>query len=602
MALVKIGNIKGQKGDKGDKGDQGIVPPSIDKRLDVMEEIASEPGTRYENHVIDPNPATTVDTWVGGNVTLQQATTTWGRAIYNGTTGTSVVARGGFGSGEDSKAPVYPGQNVAARLNIRAMDGQRMSATLYVRAFTWDGSAFVNGTTIATSGQLHIEPGAANQVTFEAYGSVPADTAFTHMEMWFTFRRFGETYPSAGDFVYFRQAALYSGPNAVAPIPYIDGNSANAFWVDKPNKSASIQLSPRTSGGGSSVTNSKAAHDVLLDDFTYRRGGVKHIGPKTSISFRVDHGLANFDSKMRTKLESLGFKYALTLGSRDWGASENAGITPSIVNNWVVGGFAEIWSHGVSHADADTPAKLQDYIVNSRQELEADIPAATVDGFMPPGAGGTRYMGFGPSDTPQKYFETLAGQLILENYAIGTGQFPGTAYRVQDGTPRVGQAYFNMDTFDTAGVMSRVNTAISEGKGIQLMVHPSLIDTSGHITTAQLHAVLDQIKALQDAGDVVVMSAYDQLLADSTGVPGEPGPAGPGVPAGGTALQMIRKNSAGTTTEWVTPTKSLVGLSNVDNTADLDKPISLQVQQALDEKMDVFIEDPNDPGFYLIGG
>ena len=599
MALVKIGNIKGQKGDKGDKGDQGIVPPSIDKRLDAMEEIAAEPGTRYENHVMDPFPKITSGTYIGANVTMQQATDQWGRAIYNGSTAALIVARGGYGSGEDSKAPLYPGQNVAARVNVRA-PSDRMSATLYIHGHRWNGTAFEDRTLLATSGQLHIEPGAINQVTFEAYGVNDPSSTLTHFELSFTFRNYGETYPRPGAFVYFRQVALYSGANAVAPIPYIDGNTTGAFWVDKPNESASIKMDPRVVSGGSGGTSeTKAAHAALLDRFTQDRGGVKQIGPKTSISFRIDHGLKNFDAKMRAKLEALGFPYALALGSRDWGAGENAGITPTIVNNWVVGGFAEIWSHSIGHADADTPAKIRDYIVNSRKELEADIPAAKVDGYMPPGAGGTRYMGFGPSDTPQKFFDTLAGRVILETYAVTGGNM--ATYRVQDGTPRIGHAYLNMDTFDTAGVMARVQNAINDGRGLQLMIHPSLIDTGG-ITTAQVHAVLDQIKALQDAGTVVVMSAYDQLLADSTSVPGAPGPAGPGVPTGGTALQMIRKNSAGTTTEWVTPTKSIVGLNNVDNTRDLDKPISLAVQQELDTKMSALIEDPNDPGFYLIGG
>ncbi len=71
------------------------------------------------------------------------------------------------------------------------------------------------------------------------------------------------------------------------------------------------------------------------------------------------------------------------------------------------------------------------------------------------------------------------------------------------------------------------------------------------------------------------------------GAQGEPGPAGAGVPAGGEALQIIQKNSVGTTTEWVTPTKSLVGLSNVDNTADADKPISTATQTALDAKASI---------------
>lgn len=83
------------------------------------------------------------------------------------------------------------------------------------------------------------------------------------------------------------------------------------------------------------------------------------------------------------------------------------------------------------------------------------------------------------------------------------------------------------------------------------------------------------------------------------GAQGVPGPSGAGVPAGGAAFQMIRKNSAGTTTEWVSPTKTLVGLGSVDNTADLDKPVSTATQTALDGKI---TEDPADPGFYLIGG
>lgn len=68
------------------------------------------------------------------------------------------------------------------------------------------------------------------------------------------------------------------------------------------------------------------------------------------------------------------------------------------------------------------------------------------------------------------------------------------------------------------------------------------------------------------------------------GAQGDPGPAGAGVPAGGSALQIVRKNSVGTTTEWATPTKSMVGLANVDNTADMDKPISSPTEQALQGK------------------
>lgn len=67
---------------------------------------------------------------------------------------------------------------------------------------------------------------------------------------------------------------------------------------------------------------------------------------------------------------------------------------------------------------------------------------------------------------------------------------------------------------------------------------------------------------------------------------GEPGPPGAGVPTGGSALQVIRKNAANTTTEWADVNKSLIGLNNVDNTSDVNKPVSNATQTALGGKAD----------------
>lgn len=549
----------------------------LQPRLQFAEKLAAEPGTWVKNHAIDPKPLNAPENYTVGRVTLVQAPG-WGRAMCNESGATSVIANTGGVSNRG--VPAGPGDGVAAYWEIRAMPDRAMDATVAVYATKLIDGSLTSRTLVSATGMVTL---AANgNRAFKVEVSTPE--GFDHVELQLSFRRTGSTYAEVGDFVYFRKAMITVGTSPdVPPQPtYFDGDSADSYWEGTPNASQSVTAKRRGSSG--SGGGGAEAHAALLDKFTQDRGGVKHIGPRTSISFRIDHGLKNFNAKMRAKLESLGFPYALALGSRDWGHSENAGITKTIVNNWVVGGFAEIWSHSISHADADTPAKIREYITESRKELEADIPAAKVDGYMPPGAGGTRYMGFGPSDTPQKFFETLAGQMILQTYAVTGGNME--VYRVQDGTPRIGQSYFNMDTFNTAGVMSRVQNAINDGRGIQLMIHPSLIDTAGHITTAQLHAVLDQIKALQDAGTVIVMSAYDQTLADSTSVPGAPGPAGPGVPTGGTAFQMIRKNSAGTTTEWVTPTKSIVGLNNVDNTSDLNKPVSAATTSALNGKAD----------------
>lgn len=83
-----------------------------------------------------------------------------------------------------------------------------------------------------------------------------------------------------------------------------------------------------------------------------------------------------------------------------------------------------------------------------------------------------------------------------------------------------------------------------------------------------------------DLGDGIVIP-----LPVSGVLPGNPGPPGAGVPAGGAAKQLVRKNSAGTTTEWVSPDKALVGLDNVDNTSDEEKPLSALAIQALGLKV-----------------
>lgn len=62
---------------------------------------------------------------------------------------------------------------------------------------------------------------------------------------------------------------------------------------------------------------------------------------------------------------------------------------------------------------------------------------------------------------------------------------------------------------------------------------------------------------------------------------GDKGDKGDGVPAGGTALQYLRKDVTGANTEWATLSKATIGLSNVDNTSDLNKPVSTAQSAAI---------------------
>ena len=67
------------------------------------------------------------------------------------------------------------------------------------------------------------------------------------------------------------------------------------------------------------------------------------------------------------------------------------------------------------------------------------------------------------------------------------------------------------------------------------------------------------------------------------GKPGEDGQDGVGVPTGGSTGQVLSKTSnANHDTSWVTLNKTSMGLNNVDNTSDEDKPVSTAVQAAID--------------------
>lgn len=61
----------------------------------------------------------------------------------------------------------------------------------------------------------------------------------------------------------------------------------------------------------------------------------------------------------------------------------------------------------------------------------------------------------------------------------------------------------------------------------------------------------------------------------------------------GNSLKYLRVNAAETGTEWHTLTKSDVGLSNVDNTADIDKPLSTATTLALSGKQDTLVSGTN---------
>lgn len=107
-----------------------------------------------------------------------------------------------------------------------------------------------------------------------------------------------------------------------------------------------------------------------------------------------------------------------------------------------------------------------------------------------------------------------------------------------------------------------------------------------------------------DAGEdaTVTNSGTAQAAVFDFGIPqglkGDTGDTGAGVASGGTAGQALTKvDGTDYNTQWTTLTKTTVGLGNVDNTSDLNKPISTATQSALDLKAD--LEDGKIPASQL---
>lgn len=293
---------------------------------------------------------------------------------------------------------------------------------------------------------------------------------------------------------------LYRATVALTPTPFPFG-----AWKDL--------------GAASSATdpsNAGLANAVRQDDFSFRRGGSKKLPfGAGAVALRFDHGLNNFDTEARPLLEARNLKYLLALNSRGWSTAENNAVTAVMVDAWVAGGLCKIGNHGAHHNDCTTLAALQDCIVTGLAELKAQLPSAQIDGWFVPGVGGTNYQGFNGGQTPESFYTTDAGRLILENHAVSSGAFPNTAQRILDGRVRNGMGHFTMDTSTVSAITAQIDSAIANRTGLQLMSHPSLLNTSGNITSANLATVLDYLVTKQSAGDLVVLDPYELLLADA---------------------------------------------------------------------------------------
>lgn len=267
-----------------------------------------------------------------------------------------------------------------------------------------------------------------------------------------------------------------------------------------------------------STTAKGLSNQSFRDRFASRRGGRIGTNGVAAVALRFDHGAVNFRDKVLPKLVELGLPSSLAVnpGAGRLALAENAGVSWADYADWSLNKGVEIVDHGMDHADASDTAGLTTQLVDSKPILQTNIPAQAIELFAVPGVGGTNMNGWTSTNTPEHFTEAYeAARLVLGCHAYSTGYGYGI-YRNIDGVPMNGETHYTLDAATTSDATTRIQIAQGIGAGLQLMLHPSQIDTAGNITTAIVHEILTWIAAERDAGRLVVLTLGGLLLADKT--------------------------------------------------------------------------------------
>lgn len=266
-----------------------------------------------------------------------------------------------------------------------------------------------------------------------------------------------------------------------------------------------------------------AAHAIRQTQMMYDLDGPIDTGGLGAVAFRIDHAWQPFRDKLLPIFRAAGIVPMVTYNPRDWGRSENAGVTAAEVNQWVADGWIEISNHGAYHQNATGEAAITDFVEASLAEIEAELPAAKgkVYGFCVPGVSGPNpYDGFVNGSLPANW-DSFMGKTILKNHAVGYGYMRGgTHLRILDGTIRDGQSHVTLDSSNPTAAKGYIDQAIAQRRGLQFMIHPSLLDAEGRITTAQVQEIVDYVVAKRTEGVLLSLSSYQMMVADSTRTPG----------------------------------------------------------------------------------
>lgn len=241
-------------------------------------------------------------------------------------------------------------------------------------------------------------------------------------------------------------------------------------------------------GAGDSVVSRTA--DVQVSDHASRveyararRGGSIGTGGKPVFMWRFDHWLVDFKNKVLPILREFNLPATLNVNYDNLGIAANgAGSIPwSEVQDWNQYDGIEIANHGSTHTNASTMADIYHEVVDGRRNLEKAMPRVAVETWHEHGsayliasdlAGDT---GLNLGRTPEAFFESYAGRLVMAEHAIVEGK-TGSFYPPLTGHPQIGQSHYSMDRQTSQESIDTIKYAQAVGRGLTGYTHPGLMD------------------------------------------------------------------------------------------------------------------------------
>lgn len=272
----------------------------------------------------------------------------------------------------------------------------------------------------------------------------------------------------------------------------------------------------------SEATVADVSHEHLMRESELRRrqGKVK-VTNKAAVTLVFDHGTNNFKNVVLPALKVRGLKCTLALNSQMYDPAQSRyehddQTSWAMIKGWTTSDGVEIANHGRTHNNFQDAAGIENEVRGGRVELETNL-GIPIDSYVQVGVSKPGFGGFDNGETPEAYWETAAGRIILASHAVATGSLPAPKFYGLDGTITQGMSGFWIDGGSAAisSAQTQIQTAITSKKGVIIRCHPEVLNVGSNTTTAQLVSFLAWLKTQVDNGLVDVLQLRDFAIADS---------------------------------------------------------------------------------------